>query len=120
MYIHCCAGPADVFCSSCFNGQAVEDPSYAAYRLLFAVDVTTVQPRIFTAIPALNGLAACMFACILLFYCFKIFYRFCLYPAALVQPFKVAAFLHRSNPGSSQTSAYLPNIRIYCRAGAAA
>ena len=38
-------------------------PHLPVYWLLFAVDAAAVQPRFFTAILALNGLAACMYVC---------------------------------------------------------
>ena len=40
-------------------------PHLPVYRLLFAVDAAAVQPRFFTAILALNGIAACMYVCML-------------------------------------------------------
>ena len=61
MCIHCRTGPAVLFRSSCFNGQAAEYRSYAALIGLVAVFAhigAPVQSRVFTAFPAPNGLAA--------------------------------------------------------------
>ena len=67
MCIHCRAGPSVIFCSHSSTVKRLKiavTPHFPVYRLLFAVDAATVQPRVFTAIPALiNDLAACMYVC---------------------------------------------------------
>ena len=66
--IHYRAGPAVIFRSHSSTVKRLKiaaTPHFPVYRLLFAVDAATVQPRVFTAIPALNDLAACMYVCML-------------------------------------------------------
>ena len=67
MCIHCCAGPAVTFRSHSSTVKRLKIAARphlpAVYGLPFAVDAATVQPRFFTAILALNGLAACMHVC---------------------------------------------------------
>jgi hypothetical protein len=62
--IHCRAGPAIIFRSHSSTIKRwlklAATPHLPVYRLLFPVDAAAIQPRFFTAILALNGLAACM------------------------------------------------------------
>ncbi len=63
--IHRRAGPAIIFRSHSSTVKRwlklAAKPHLPVYRLLFTVDAAAVQLRVFTAILALNGLAACMY-----------------------------------------------------------
>ena len=74
------AGPAIIFRSHSSTVKRwlklAATPHLPVYRLLCTVDAAAVQLRVFTAILALNGLAACMYVCMhvcyrVLLYCFK-------------------------------------------------